>query len=453
MVGVKKARQKTDRPIPFLLILAFLCGWTGCGVWSGPSGPNVVVVMIDTLRPDHLGFYGYPRNTAPFLNRLAKRSAVFERAFATSTWTAPSTASLFTGFYPTRHGVVQGFLAEFDNTGEVQEEDRGRLQLNRLPPGLQTLPEHFQKAGYETFGLATNINIGPEIGFDRGFDRFERLDNVPALKVREKLRGWISAIQSAAPYFLYLHFNDVHAPYHPRSPWFKPSDNERERFISAYNSEISYLDSILQMLFVELKMNKNTLFVVLSDHGEEFLEHGGFDHEFSLYRELNQVALMIRGPDLGIPRRRIKSNVCLIDLLPTLLELAGLEAAAPCNGRSLVPLLAEEKSPPEFLDVLEQRPLYAHRLERNKAQSRQLWAVMRGGWKLLDDEGKLRLFDLDRDRFDLNDLADKHPEITEELREVLERFKAQGIDNPGGTTEVQIDGPLIERLRELGYIK
>ena len=156
--------------------------WFACSPRSAERKPNVVVVLIDTLRPDYLEVYGYPRSTAPFLSSLAKDSVVFEHAFSTSSWTVPSVASMFTSTYPHRHGVVQGLMAFKKQLRKLEKKERASLTLNRLPDGILTLPEHFKHYGYSTFGIAANVNLGPDLGFQRGFDRFF---HQPRLGVRD----------------------------------------------------------------------------------------------------------------------------------------------------------------------------------------------------------------------------------------------------------------------------
>ncbi len=442
-----------------------LLGWSSCREAATPLAdrPNVVLILIDTLRPDHLGFGGYSRETAPFLAGLAEGGTLFERAYSTSSWTAPSAASVFTGLYPPRHGVVRGFFAHFQNaqmagasTGHTQPE---QLMLPQLPQAYPTLAELFQEAGYRTYAVTTNINIGPEIGFDRGFDKFQRLESVPAAEVLAQLDRWKPEImgEAQAPYFLYLHLNDVHAPYNQREQWYVDEGDELAKFISAYDSEISYLDTILKQLYEQYELDDDTLFAVVSDHGEEFLDHGAYYHGFSLHAELNQVLMLLHGPQLGIPARRVPVNVSLVDVLPTLVELAGLgdEALnnAMRNGRSLVPLLADGEPRERALVSANSRAVYAHRLARQDSQVLHSWAVMLGRWKLLEKVGQRQLFDLWMDRAELHDVSGEHPAVLRELGELLDELKARGIDEHGTGVEVELDSEMLERLNDLGYLK
>lgn len=162
-----------------------------CGGFT-QERPDVVVILIDTLRPDYLGFYGNETDTAPFLESLAANSTVLRRAYAASSWTAPSTASLFTSWYPPHHGVVEGFFAHKGRVKKVKETGHSSLPLNRLPTGHQTLPELFQQAGYHTLGLAANINNGDEIGYVDDVLRgmFERHDWADGKTGRTARRSW-----------------------------------------------------------------------------------------------------------------------------------------------------------------------------------------------------------------------------------------------------------------------
>ena len=387
---------------PLLLCVLF----AACRSQDGAAGseertlrqpPNVLVVLMDTLRPDHLGFYGYPRETAPFLAELAARSTVFLEACSTSSWTAPATASLFTGLYPSRHGVLEGFAAHQRRAEQIRREGSSTLRLTRLPAAAATLPELFAGGGYRTFGVATNMNIGPEVGFDRGFDRFRKLkwnpddpDRPPAVarvddrthasaeEAYAQLLEWEEEIRAGEPFFLYLHLNDVHKPYYGMAPWFRDSPDPRQRAISAYNSEISYADGVIRKIYERFGLAQGGVTVLLSDHGEAFGEHGLEGHSRGLYRELNRILLMVSAPDLGVESGRRSERVSINDVLPTLLELVGLGAPEDLDGSNLLPLLRGEAG--RASRRLAQRTLFAHR----KATDTNTWAIMRGPCKLIE---------------------------------------------------------------------
>jgi len=163
--------------------------------------PNVVVIVIDTLRADRLPFYGYPKDTMPFLNRLAAKSTVFAKAYAGSSWTAPATASIFTGLYPFQHGVIMGLLAQ-----KQMIKKNPAIKINRIPENLRTLPEVFQANGYRTFGISDNANISKRQGFEQGFDKLQCFSHLGAKAINQKLLELEKEIKSSSRYFLYIHF-------------------------------------------------------------------------------------------------------------------------------------------------------------------------------------------------------------------------------------------------------
>ena len=299
--------QNLLKPIaPFVLfVLSALFGSAAC---RSPERrlPNVVIILIDTLRADYLGVYGYSEEMAPFLAELAERSVVFDRAFSTSSWTAPSTSSLFTSLYPNQYGVVEGFRMRRGRNERLKEERKETIALNRIPTGVVTLPERLRSMGYATFGMASNLNIGDDMGFSRGFDEF-RLDlKASADDFVEQLKTWEKRLQQSEPFFLYFHLNDVHEPYEGRAPYYQKRRGWLEDRRARYLSEIGYLDEHLREVYETLASAEDTIWVVLSDHGEEFHDHGGLAHFTSLYMELNRVVMMYHSLSLGFEPRKIQ---------------------------------------------------------------------------------------------------------------------------------------------------
>ncbi|MEE8522676.1 MAG: sulfatase [Thermoanaerobaculia bacterium] len=416
--------------------------------------PDVVLILIDTFRPDHLGFNGYKRRTAPFLEDLMARSTVFRRAWSTSSWTAPATSSVFTSLYPTRHGVTTGFLVHRRQAESFRRATGHKITLNRLPASMETLPELLHAAGYATYGVATNINIGDEIGFDRGFDRFSRHNGRVAAKVARQLGRWRRRMLASKPYFLYLHFDDVHAPYEPRSPWYEDEGEELARTVSAYDSEISYLDQVLAGLYRDFGWDRSTLLVVVSDHGEELGERGRFGHPFSLFNELLQVLLVFSGEDLGIPGQIADADTSLIDVLPTILDLVGVPRPADRDGSSLAPFLRSE--PRAVTSELADRTLFAHRVDprgSNGPADRQLWAAVHRPWKLIDHPGGRQLFHIERDPGELRNQIRTRPRIAAKLARELATFRAAGGHRPAEAREIELDPEILERLESLGYVQ
>jgi len=439
------------RGVPLVAMLA--CSQAGEHAEAGlervrGDRPDVVLIVIDTLRPDHLGFDGYDRETAPYLAELAKRSAVFRRAHSTSTWTAPSTASLLTGLYPSRHGVITGLFAHRNQLAKAEREGSAPLQLNRLPEDARTLPELFEAAGYRTYAAAANPNIGSPIGFLRGIEKSAFEIKMPAEKLVAHVAGWEREIlREEAPYFLYLHFNDVHKPYHEREPWYRKGGSERADAVAAYDSEISYLDREIRGLHERLQWDRGTLLIVVSDHGEEFWEHGENGHKFTLHNELNRILLLFHGP--GVEPGVLGTPVSIIDVAPTLSELADLGIGADLDGRSLVPELRGRGGSRESG---EPRLLYVHRAKRNLDEERDLWAVIDDRWKLIDDEGTWLLYDLERDPMEQANLADDHPAELARLQAALRAFRDRGIRRTEAAV-VDMDPELQRALEALGYVQ
>ena len=419
--------------------------------------PNVIVVLLDTLRPDYLGFLGNETETAPFMAALSKGSTVFENALSTSSWTAPSVSSLFTGLYPPQHTVVQGFRAHRGMIEELKDEGHAEMALNRMPVNVTTLSEMFKKTGYKTFGLTSNINIGKEIGFSRGFDRFEQIVRAPAETLFSRVIAWHEDIVGTAPFFLYLHFNDVHVPYHAREPYFQPAKSRKDDAAARYRSEIGYVDAHLRKIWQLPGMSKNTVMVIVSDHGEEFWEHGGTEHGPTLYGELNRILMMVHGPSSGITGKRVTHNVSLIDILPTLASLIGVKLDAPREGISLLPLLrnSDDTEGRQLTEILRDRCLFGHRMYSSR-RDLAVWSITCGSWKLIDWWGDRRkLFDHRTDREEYHDVFSKRSRIADELYHRISDFKARMKTKAPASAkrEVELNTTLLAKLRSLGYVE
>ena len=431
---------------------------------ADPPRPDVVVLLLDTLRPDRLGVYGHEKETAPWLAGLAARGTTFLQAHSTSCWTAPSTASLFTGLHPSEHGIQVGFFVNDIRNRELLKLGKRAVTLNRFREASRTLPERMQALGYRTFGLAANPNIGSEIGFDRGFDRFERKfdfdDRIdpPAEVLEEAVLAWEAELVTDEPTFLYLHFNDVHDPMEQRAPWYEASEDPEGEDLARYDSEISYLDAALARLSERLGWDEETLLIVLSDHGEEFFEHGRRGHGTSLYREQNRIVLMMAGPGLAAGRR-VDVNVSLMDVLPTVLDLLGEGTSESFTGRSLVPLVSPERGPEAAADPFAERSVVAHWMNPAPVpeavpevpDTSQYWALMHENWRLIEGDDGFMLFDDVGYPGNTRDLAAERPELVRELAGRLEAFRDGLAASASETVEIELDAAQVEALGKLGY--
>ena len=403
--------------------------------------PNVVIVLLDAVRADHLPLYGYPRDTAPFLTSLAARGVVFDHAYSSSGWTSPATASLFTSLHPFQHGVIWN----------IRRMRESQFRFSRVPDEAETIAESLKEAGYATLGVSDNPSASGLGGFDAGFDRFESASDASATAVNRRVKEWRAELTSGRPYFLYLHYMDAHEPYLPQGRAFDEFmkdglPNPRRDFVAAYDSEIRLLDSKVQGLFESLGWGENTVVVVTSDHGEGFHDHGLAGHANSLYNELMRVPLIVYSGGGGFTPGRIEVPVGHVDVLPTLRELAGLPPDPRNVGWSLVPLLRRGR-----WDRGE-RPLLAHLVEFD--QKHEVRAVVLGRYKLVERRpGRAELFDLEADPAESQDLAGRHPEIVARLRDAYDRAEAGATRYADSAREAQLTPEAVEKLRALGYVK
>jgi len=404
------------------------------------AGTSVVVVLIDTLRPDHLDLYGYEHETAPFLREVGERSIVFEHAFSTSSWTAPATASLFTGLYSDRHGVQRGLHA----SDELQEH----RSLKRFSKGLASLPKAFRARGYRTLGVANNPNIRRDLGFGNGFDEFVGDFRLEADDLLAHVYEWEDELRSEEPFFLYIHMNDVHEPYEIHASGYEP-DPSRPEDVTLYDGEIRWVDAELRKLFEHFDFLDRTVVVLTSDHGEEFREHGNTGHTFQIYGELQRVLMAWHLPVPGFVPGRNDSNVSLIDVLPTLGELLDLGDLGRLDGCSLAGELTGGESSP----ALDARPLFGRRRSKIR-DDRSVYSAILGNWKLTDHGRRgIGLFHVEHDPLDQHDRSSAAPERRDLLLDVLHTWLERDASSSGQDVEIEIDPELRRALTELGYVE
>ena len=311
---------------------------------NAPKHPPVIVLMLDTLRADHLGFYGYERDTSPNLDAFAKENVAFKYAFTASPWTPPSVATMLTGLYPSVHGFIP-----------PNSHEEARLGVARLSPDLVTLGETLRGGGYATAAVSSNPWIATEFGFGQGFETFKYLR---AARASEVVAAGLDLIDRMArkpqPFFLYLHFLDPHKPYEPPAPYdqmFKeplrrsdPSYSpEALAAIRLYDGEIRYLDSQLGRFFASLRdraLYDRAIVVVIADHGEQFWEHGSKYHGNALHNEEVHVPFLLRDPRSGRRGEALDEVVSTVDMFPTILGLVGM--APPPDQRDGVSVFARD---------------------------------------------------------------------------------------------------------------
>jgi arylsulfatase A-like enzyme len=451
-----------------------------------PAGPNVLLVVMDTVRADRLGANGYARPTSPELDAFAREAIRFETFQAPAPWTLPSHASLFTGLYPMQHGATQEHL--------------------RLERRFATLAERLRDAGYRTFAASANPIVGPDAGLEQGFARFVEAwrPGDPAVHpVSSAFARFLGDADPARPYFAFLNYMEAHSPYTPppallqrfaRAPvrplvadrigrrpwssWFLDGpypESERALLSDLYDAEIAQLSAELGRLFAVLHRDprwSDTLVAVTSDHGEHFGERDRIEHMFSLYEPVLRVPLLLRLPG-GARAGEVESRPGqLTDLAATVLSACGLDASSlsPQGVDLLAPgprreeLLAEYYFPRQVIGLLSPEELA--RAQSIAPHLRRLRAIRRGDRKLVwGSDGRHELYDLRADPGETRDLLagghdpDDARALEEGLTATLGRFGAPFALAPPrldaritGLAE-HADPETVARLRELGYVR
>jgi arylsulfatase A-like enzyme len=450
----------------------------GCARTSPP--PHLVLIVLDTLRADRLGTYGNTRGLTPFLDQLAARGTRFANAYAPSSWTCPSIASLFTSRYPSQHGVTN-FEAAL-NESEVM------------------LAQRLSERGYDSAGFTANFRVTQAFGYTRGFAYWE--DYFGDEKTTPKQRGsrlradslrWIEARPAPdEPLFLYLQYMEPHMPYTPPEPFLSRfatpaseavraaandklvnmrvrelSDDEVALLASLYDAETASLDEELRLLFAELErlgVLTNAVVIIAADHGEEFREHGFMSHGMTLFEPGIRIPFLLLAPGYE-GGRVIDESVSLLDVAPTVLDLIGAPAEPHFVGRSLVPLLTPgnpllraralvaswltSPPPPDLLTELHPTlgltDLRVHRA-----------AYLRLPGKLIvPSVGEPEFYDLATDPDERRPKTIRQGEPAAELYTALQEVRAGMSTQPGGIAPaappVALDDAAREKLRALGY--
>ncbi len=401
---------------------------TACGK---RSKPNVILVVMDTTRADHLSCYGYDQDTSPILDSLARQGVLFERVASPAPATLPAVTSILSGLHPYHHGV------RYNN-------------YYRVGDGIPLLSEAFSRAGYRTAAFVSAYVLHSSFGLSRGFDLYDEqfaagrknLVGLDATAGSERQAAETTAgalrwlAESREPFFLLLHYFDPHYPYQPPAIY-------DGRFNSAYDGEIANVDLNIGRLLTFLRerdLLDNTLLLVTGDHGEGLAEHNEDTHAFNQYDTTLRVPLIIRFPDGAHAGRRIKPLVRLIDIAPSLLDYAGLEPWATLDGESLLPLLTRQAGG--------SRPAYAEAVAPYiEFRWPIIFSLNSGRYKLILKK-RPELYDLYYDPGETRDLAMEKQELVAEMSGAIRKFYAA----PGA---VIVTGKLKteekQKLLSLGY--
>ena len=476
-------------------------------VAAGPGGSEaprgVILIMIDTLRRDHLSVYGYERETAPNLARMAADGALFLDNITQAVWTKVSTPSIMTSLYPQSHRVQR--------------------VPDRLPAAAVTMAEVYREAGYATAGFCSNAFTGRFTNLHQGFEEMHESGSLSgtngtktARPVVDRAIGWLER-RPNTPYFLFLHLYDPHSRFEPRAPyntmWSEASGKEAheeqrkaalagakkkgedrpfnelpfpEDFEEAgldakawieyekgwYDGSIRGMDTEIGRLTERLRtlgLERNTLISIVADHGEELHEHRKMGHGHTAYGELTNVPLILYRPGTIPAGVRVEETTRSIDLMPTLLASSGLAIPENAQGQSLLPLVtafqeANGEGAKEAAAALgwESRPAVTEEHGRDTEDDKddESFAVVFEGWKLIHnvktmDKPEFELFDHRADPLDATNVAEQHPGRIKELRAKLAAWREMVTEAklPDDESTEGMSSEEINRLRSLGYIQ
>jgi arylsulfatase A-like enzyme/Tfp pilus assembly protein PilF len=411
-----------------LLALGAVAAWflhasreTPGGVPPAAARSNVLIVSIDTLRADRTG-----GPLTPELNALAARGVRFLNARSPVPLTLPAHASLMTGLLPPRHGVRMN-------------------GVHRLSPGVPTLATTLQGAGYQTGAIVGAYVLDRRFGLARGFDSYDaeiarRAEIAGELEaerrgeiVADRAIAWLKARRPDAPFFLWMHLYDPHAPYAPPGAWVEQAGGQ------PYDGEVAYADAQLGRVLDALQAGgqaDRTLVIVTGDHGESLGEHGEPTHGLLVYEGAVRIPLVIAGP--GVPRAERADAASLVDVLPTVLRLLGFQPAAGVTGRDLLAPKAEATEAEVYLET--EYP--------DAAGFASLRALVDGRWKYVGGAEPAELYDLAADAGEQSDVSGSHRGVVDAMARRVREMTA----GAAPSTAVAPSPEVTERLRALGYV-
>ncbi|MDA8018537.1 MAG: sulfatase-like hydrolase/transferase [Thermoanaerobaculia bacterium] len=439
---------------------------------SDEAQTNVLLISMDTLRADHLGCYGYPRDTSPGIDALAARGIIFEQAISQAPWTLPAHMTLFTGLYPSEHGLVR-----YAND---------KTAWPALADDIPLLAEVLADSGYVTAAFTGGGFVDGVFGFDRGFDLY-RTDSRRLEDFDGAVQRWLQR-NHRQPFFLFLHFYNAHRPYRPPAPYDLmfvtdggaehtaaaqgfcrnaettgqlPTPPVLSYIVSQYDGEIRYADTLLGDILATLRradLEDRTLVIFLSDHGEEFFEHGNCDHIKSLYEPLLRVPLIIAGPGLEAGRR-VAEPVELREVPSLVLDMLGVSSQLGSTPRPLAAQLRRGAAIEPPLSAFAETCCRGYRRENGRSvfdanMDRGLVALRGDRMKLIAEPygQPLELYDLMLDPGEERDLLATEAKLGDQLHAMLAERLARMRSVAEGTDSSLLDRQVLEQLRALGYL-
>ena len=490
LAGAEGRGRALTRPLYAALgVLLLATAWTGVARFvpvakyppppsrpAAPAGaPDVVLIVVDTLRADHLSCYGYAAIHTPHIDRLAGDGIRYANTFSQASWTRPSIATILSGLYPSSHGAIH--------------------KADILPDRVDTLAENLQRFGYRTVGFADNANISQAFNFQQGFDEYHYLAPSfffladesaaqlalysglrlirerflshwvdvhhyyqPAEVVTAEVTSWLAGGAERRPFFLFIHYMDAHDPYmvHPfngegyaRVANPNPPQAVAERYRQLYDGGIVYLDEHLGALFDTLRTRNlydRSLVILTADHGEEFQEHGGWWHGTTLYDEQIHVPLLVKPPGTSVAGRVIEELATSLDIAPTVLAAAQAPIPAAFQGHVL-PL--DDGQPPAHQSVFSEEDFEGNVLQAVRTREWKLITANTDNPRGLPPEA---LFDVVRDPRETSNVRTTQPAAAEILRAEMGRSTVEARAHAGASEQGGSDAATQERLRALGYV-
>ena len=441
---------------------------------AGTARNNVVLISLDSLRADHLGAWGYKRDTSPNLDKLARESIRFSNAISTSSWTLPTHLTMFTGLSQVAHGVV--------------------VDTNVLPRSIRTLGEIFHDAGYATAGFVSGPYVSGHYGYDRGMDTYidlsaqwgksaEARAAILSPEINAKGLAWLDQTRDQ-PFFLFLHYFDIHYDFVPPPPYdtmFDPDytgtmdgrmfierddvhpkmpARDLEHILALYDGEIRFTDHHVGIVLDHLRSKgllDSTVVMVVSDHGDEFFEHGNKGHHRTVYDEVLRIPMLLRLPGGEQGGRTIDRQTSLIDVFPTVLDAAGLSPGSGAEGESLAAWARGTQSSREeiYSDFYDKRGFNLQVARRTAGQK----TIQHFNRITHPKRGPLEDYDLAKDPAEKTNRAPSGVPAVATGVEAMTRwlddqwrthrdFEAAS----GGSASIHIDDETMQRLKSLGYV-
>lgn len=479
-------RRSASRPARGALVgLALaLAVWGGhAAAFQGdraPGPPDVVVILVDALRADHLSSYGHDRPTTPRIDELAADAVLFRQATSSSTFTKTSVASLFTGRHPYHHGVYWG--------SRQGPESPGAVTSDLLPRDERTLAEVLAAGRHLTAAWVQNSHVREFMGFAQGFVLFHDQQG-PAPRINRGFLRFLEGPGRRWPFFAYLHYIDLHDPYLPEPPHLGRFGGSRAVYEgidldewgaylravrdgevvlepeavatmrALYDEQLRFVDDRVGEVLDRLRAEgryEGSLIVLTSDHGDAFLEHGSLGHSTAPYEELVRVPLLVKLPGGDRGGRVVDEPVRLIDVMPTVLDVVGRPIPRAVDGCSLLPLLGEggPKGPGAAAEA--ERPEACRVAVIEIAEDPERYptvAVRSGRWKLIHrDGGPDELYDLREDPAERRNLLAGDAPPPPAAEDLLHRALAVVASRPATAERMELDPATIEQLKALGYL-